>query len=26
VAPDTTAKALDEMRQMGVTIKPQIES
>jgi nicotinamidase/pyrazinamidase len=26
VAPDTTAKAMDEMRQMGVTIKPQLES
>ena len=26
VAPDTTAKALDEMRQMGVTITPQLES
>jgi len=24
VAPDTTAKALDEMRQMGVTITPQL--
>jgi nicotinamidase/pyrazinamidase len=26
VAPDTTAKALNEMRQMGVTITPQLES
>jgi nicotinamidase/pyrazinamidase len=26
VAPDTTAKALDEMRQKGITIKPQLES
>jgi len=26
VAPDTTAEALNEMRQMGVTIKPQLKS
>lgn len=26
VAPDTTAKALDEMKQMGVMITPQIDS
>ena len=26
VAPDTTAKALDEMKQMGVIISPQIDS
>jgi nicotinamidase/pyrazinamidase len=25
VAPDTTARALDEMKQKGVTIKPQLE-
>ncbi len=26
VAPDTTAKALDEMKQLGIAIKPQIDS
>lgn len=26
VAPDTTAKALDEMKQAGIAIKPQIDS
>jgi hypothetical protein len=26
VAPDTTAKALDEMKQAGIAVKPQIDS